>query len=120
VSADRIMVEQLLLNLIKNGIESMKRTPRPERRLTVRTLRAGAQAEIQVVDRGHGIPDEVAAELFSPFFTTKDNGMGMGLNICRSIVELHEGRLWFTANPEGGSTFHFTLPLMVEPAEASS
>jgi C4-dicarboxylate-specific signal transduction histidine kinase len=120
VSADRIMVEQLLLNLIKNGIESMKRTPRAERRLTVRTLRSGAQAEIRVIDRGHGIPAEVAAELFSPFFTTKDNGMGMGLNICRSIVELHEGRLWFTSNTEGGSTFHFTLPLMVEAAALPS
>ncbi|HEX4326709.1 MAG TPA: ATP-binding protein, partial [Burkholderiales bacterium] len=60
--------------------------------------------------RGHGIPAEVEAELFSPFFTTKENGMGMGLNICRSIVELHEGHLWFTRNGSGGSIFHFTLP----------
>ena len=73
-----------------------------------------------IIDRGHAIPDAVAGELFSPFFTTKDNGMGMGLNICRSIVELHEGRLWFTANPDGGSIFHFTLPLLLMPTAVDS
>ena len=71
-----------------------------------------------IIDRGHGIPDAVAGELFSPFFTTKDKGMG--LNICRSIVEMHEGRLWFTANPDGGSIFHFTLPLMIMPTTVVS
>ena len=117
VHADRIMIEQLMLNLIKNGIEAMQATPLAERRLMIETRRTGAQAEISIIDRGHGISEGVAGELFSPFFTTKDNGMGMGLNICRSIVELHEGRLWHTANPAGGCVFHFTLPLAVEPAE---
>ncbi len=116
VSGDRIMVEQLLLNLIKNGIEAMKQTRQSERELTVQTAIAGSQIEIRVIDRGHGIATEVAPELFSPFFTTKDNGMGMGLNICRSIVELHDGHLWFSANPAGGSIFHFTLPPAIEPA----
>ena len=116
VSGDRIMVEQLLLNLIKNGIEAMKQTRQAERELTVQTAAAGSQIEIRVIDRGHGIATEVAPELFSPFFTTKDNGMGMGLNICRSIVELHDGHLWFSANPAGGSIFHFTLPPAIEPA----
>ena len=116
VSGDRIMVEQLLLNLIKNGIEAMKQTRQAERELTVQTAAAGSQIEIRVIDRGHGIATEVAPELFSPFFTTKDNGMGMGLNICRSIVELHDGHLWFSANPAGGSIFHFTRPPAIEPA----
>jgi C4-dicarboxylate-specific signal transduction histidine kinase len=116
VSGDRIMVEQLLLNLIKNGIEAMKETRQPERVITVATVPAGAQVEIRVIDRGHGIAADVAPELFSPFFTTKDNGMGMGLNICRSIVELHDGHLWFSANPGGGCIFHFTLPPAIEPA----
>lgn len=120
VNADRVMLEQLLLNLIKNGIEAMKRTPRAERKLVIQTERVADQAEIRIRDRGHGISHEIAGELFSPFFTTKDNGMGMGLNICRSIVELHEGRLWFTANPDGGCIFHFTLPLMLEPAAVAS
>ena len=116
VSGDRIMVEQLLLNLIKNGIEAMKQTRVQERVLTVQTATAGVQVEIRVIDRGHGIAADVAPELFSPFFTTKDNGMGMGLNICRSIVELHDGHLWFSTNPAGGSIFHFTLPPAIEPA----
>ena len=110
VNADRIMMEQVLLNLIKNAIEAMKRTDAGERRLLVQTLTRDMQAEVRVTDRGHGIAPEVEAELFSPFFTTKENGMGMGLNICRSIVEMHEGHLWFARNPEGGSIFHFTLP----------
>jgi C4-dicarboxylate-specific signal transduction histidine kinase len=120
VNADRIMVEQVLLNLVKNGIEAMKQTPRTERRLTVRTRRTGNQVEVCVIDRGHGIPGEVAPELFSPFFTTKTNGMGMGLNICRSIVELHDGHLWFSANPAGGAMFHFTLPQVIEQSTHSS
>jgi C4-dicarboxylate-specific signal transduction histidine kinase len=115
VSADRIMIEQVLLNLIKNGIDSMHQTPFHERRLAVITELAGDNIEIRVVDRGHGIAAEVESELFSPFFTTKENGMGMGLNICRSIVELHEGHLWFTRNGAGGSIFHFTLPRAAAP-----
>ncbi|MBT9497557.1 MAG: PAS domain-containing sensor histidine kinase, partial [Zoogloea sp.] len=62
-------------------------------------------------DRGKGIPPEVAEKLFAPFFTTKEEGMGMGLNICRSIAELHRGRLTFEANPGGGTIFHFSLPV---------
>ena len=118
VSADRIMIEQVLLNLIKNGIDAMKATPYHERRLTLSTELSGESVEIRIIDRGHGIPAEVEAELFSPFFTTKENGMGMGLNICRSIVELHEGHLWFTRHAGGGSIFHFTLPqaaAIIEP-----
>lgn len=115
VFADRVMVEQVLVNLIKNGIDAMRATPLALRRLVVRTLLApgdaGALVEVRVIDRGCGISAEVERELFSPFFTTKDNGMGMGLNICRSIVEMHGGHLWFSPNPVGGSVFHFTLPL---------
>jgi C4-dicarboxylate-specific signal transduction histidine kinase len=111
VSADRIMIEQVLLNLIKNGIDSMRDTPYYDRRLAVATERTGENVEIRIIDRGHGIAAEVESELFSPFFTTKENGMGMGLNICRSIIELHEGHLWFTRNGGAGSIFHFTLPL---------
>ena len=110
VAADRIMIEQVLLNLIKNGIDAMAATPARERRLLVATEQVGETVEIRISDRGHGIAVEVEAELFSPFFTTKENGMGMGLNICRSIVELHEGHLWFTRNLPAGSVFHFTLP----------
>ena len=66
--------------------------------------------EVAVIDRGHGISEEGRAQLFTPFYTTKAEGMGMGLNICRSIIEFHNGRLVVDANPEGGTIFAFTLP----------
>ncbi|MFN0162009.1 MAG: ATP-binding protein [Burkholderiales bacterium] len=125
VFADRVMVEQVLVNLIKNGMEAMRAAPLDERRLVVRTFAVAVSdqptmIEIQVIDRGHGITPEVERELFSPFFTTKDNGMGMGLNICRSIVEMHEGHLWFSRGPDGGSIFHFTLPLAETTTELAA
>lgn len=110
VSADQVMIEQLLLNLIKNGIDAMRDTAPGSRRLSVATRRRDATVEVIVADVGCGIAAEVEAELFAPFFTTKEQGMGMGLNICRSIVELHEGRLWFEHAVAGGSEFHFVLP----------
>jgi signal transduction histidine kinase len=73
-----------------------------------------------VIDRGCGVPSDHAASVFQPFFSTKADGMGMGLNICRSIVEFHQGRLQVEPNPAGGSIFRFTLPLAVEPAAAEN
>ncbi|MBI2312078.1 MAG: PAS domain S-box protein [Betaproteobacteria bacterium] len=111
VCADRIMIEQVILNLVRNGIEAMDDTPEERRALTVRTTRGDDGAvEIAVSDAGHGIPSEQRDKLFSAFFTTKAEGMGMGLNICRSIVEFHKGRLWVEDNPAGGTVFRFTLP----------
>jgi C4-dicarboxylate-specific signal transduction histidine kinase len=114
VLMDRIMVEQVVLNLVKNAIEAMKNTDQISRSLTMTTLPStGDVVEVSVTDQGHGITAESEAELFKPFFTTKPEGMGIGLNICRSIVELHEGRLWFSRNVGAGSTFRFTLPVAV-------
>jgi PAS domain S-box-containing protein len=112
VYADRIMIEQVLLNLVKNGIEAMAQTPRNRRQLAV-TASAGDEGQvlIEVRDNGHGIDASETEKLFEPFFTTKEQGMGMGLNICRTIVEFHNGRLWVDPNPEGGTIFRFTLPL---------
>ena len=116
VSADQIMIEQLLLNLIKNGLDSMRDAAAGTRLLSVSTHWRDGAVEVVVADCGCGIAAEVEAELFSPFFTTKEQGMGMGLNICRSIVELHDGRLWFeradgaSGDAAGGSRFHFTIP----------
>jgi signal transduction histidine kinase len=67
-----------------------------------------------VIDRGHGVPEAIRPSLFDSFYTTKTDGMGMGLNICRSIIESHQGRLWFEDNPDGGCTFRFTLPAYAE------
>ena len=111
VFADRIMIEQVVLNLVKNGIDAMAELPHGERLLVVRARALGPRAvEVSVTDRGHGIGEDERARLFTPFYTTKSEGMGMGLNICRSIIEFHDGRLIVDANPEGGTIFSFTLP----------
>jgi two-component system, LuxR family, sensor histidine kinase DctS len=112
VFADKIMIEQVVLNLVKNGIEAMQATPPGLRELTVSARPGeGRAVEVAVADRGHGITAEGSTELFAPFYTTKREGMGMGLNICRSIVEFHDGRLWARANEGGGTVFAFTLPV---------
>jgi two-component system sensor histidine kinase DctS len=121
VLGDGVMLEQVLLNLTRNAIESMHLVP-PARRV----LRVAAVLEhsgdtpmvaISVADRGHGIPAEVAERLFSPFFSTKSEGMGMGLNICRTVVEFHGGTLTHGDNPKGGAIFRFTLPVMTRTAD---
>lgn len=114
VYADRIMIEQVVLNLIRNGCDAMADTLPADRVLTVRAQAVDDHAvEVAVVDRGHGISEDDRQRLFTPFYTTKAEGMGMGLNICRSIVEFHDGRLIVEDNPEGGTIFSFTLPIEV-------
>lgn len=112
VRADRLMIEQVLLNLTRNAIEAMQQVP-PERRvlrLAARHDAALGQVNIAVIDQGHGIAADVAERLFSPFFSTKAEGMGMGLNICRTAIEFHGGTLSHSANPLGGTIFAFALP----------
>jgi PAS domain S-box-containing protein len=106
VLADPILIEQVLLNLLKNGLESMEQSEIGN--LVVRVNLHDDQIEVGVMDRGHGLTDP--ERLFEPFFSTKTEGLGMGLNICRTIIESHHGRLWASNNPEGGTTFRFTLP----------
>ena len=110
IRADRIMLEQLVLNLVRNAIDAMRDVTAP-RRLTITCRPAGQMLETTVADRGPGIAAADRENIFRPFFTTKPDGMGMGLNICRSIIEFHGGRLWVTDGPEGGAVFHFTLPI---------
>ncbi len=112
VYADAIMLEQAALNITRNGIDAMRETPAEERELTIRTRRRTEEqaVEIQISDSGCGIPEALQRNLFEPFFTTKAEGLGMGLSICRSIVEFHDGRLWAARKPSRGSTFHLTLP----------
>ena len=111
VMADRIMVQQVVLNLIRNGMAAMQGHAGPDQRLLIRTHCSNGLVETQVVDQGPGIADAHREKIFTPFFTTKTDGMGMGLNICRSIIEFHGGRLWASDNPTGGAIFHFTLPI---------
>ncbi len=111
VFADRIMIEQVVLNLIRNGLDAMAEALPEQRVLRVRARSFGKDAvEVAVIDRGHGISEEGRRRLFTAFYTTKTEGMGMGLNICRSIIEFHDGRLIVDENPEGGTIFSFTLP----------
>ncbi len=110
LQADQVMIEQVLLNLMRNGIEAMGETPPARRRLSVRVSLGEQAVEVRVTDNGSGLADGVRERLFTPFFSTKPDGMGMGLNICRSIIEFHKGRLWVEDNPQGGSIFAFTLP----------
>jgi len=109
--ADQVMLEQVLLNLMRNAIEAMQDEPPERRLLTIKLCQVDRQMEIRVLDLGPGISTEVQEKLFTPFFSTKPEGMGMGLNICRSIIEFHQGRLWLEANPQGGSIFVITLPI---------
>lgn len=107
---DRVQIQQVLTNLIRNAVEAMANMPK--RRLTITGRPVMAEAiEIAVADTGPGIAPEVAKDLFKPFVTTKPTGMGVGLSICRSIVQSHGGELKAEPNPEGGSIFRFTLPL---------
>lgn len=116
VQADRILIEQVLLNLIRNGAEAMAASPPERRRLTVSVFRRDDALTVEVADRGPGLDPEIAGRLFEAFVSTKADGMGIGLNICRSIVELHRGRLAHRPNPEGGSIFSFTLALALTEA----
>jgi two-component system, LuxR family, sensor histidine kinase TtrS len=112
VLADRIEIEQVLLNLLQNAVDSMSDAA-PENRLegvTVRTSRSDGDARIAVRDAGCGLAPNVEARLFETFFTTKPQGLGLGLSICRTIVESHGGRMWATPNNGAGLTMRFTLP----------
>jgi two-component system sensor histidine kinase DctS len=114
VLADRVLIEQVLLNLTRNAIEAMQAVD-PERRVLriAAGVTPGADAQrqvaVSVIDNGHGIAPDVAERLFSPFFSTKAEGMGMGLSICRTAIEFHGGTLTHAANPGGGTVFTFTL-----------
>lgn len=114
---DSVMLEQLLLNLLKNAMEAVLPCPNHTIDLTVKLHETGNFIEFIVADHGPGIPDPTKALLFDAFYSTKDEGMGMGLNICRSIVEVHHGRIIITDTPGGGATFTFTVPLAREGQE---
>ena len=106
---DAVMLEQVLLNLIKNGLEAMSETPVAQRKIVIRAAMMDEMLQVTVMDHGSGLAD--AAQLFLPFYTTKSEGMGMGLSICRSVIEQHRGHLWAEPNPGGGTQLRFRLPL---------
>lgn len=111
VEADPLMIEQVIVNLVRNGMDAMRDNPRDRRTVSISTREEGGHYVIRVADQGGGIPPDIARRLFEPFYTTKQEGMGMGLNICRSIAELHHGRLGFETKPDGGTVFVLSLPM---------
>jgi len=112
VMADRVQLQQVFMNLMLNGIDAMKETSGGSE-LTIKSEAGDRQLLISVSDTGVGLPPEQADQIFRAFFTTKDNGTGMGLPISRSIIESHGGRLWATGASGRGATFQFTLPVTV-------
>ena len=111
--ADQTLLVQVVVNLVQNALDAMAGLPVAERRLSLSTWQEqdGMGVQVAITDRGEGISELLAAELYTPLATTKAQGMGLGLSICRSVVEAHGGRIWHHNNAEGGCTFHFTLPL---------
>jgi two-component system sensor kinase FixL len=112
VLGDAVMIQQVLVNLARNGLDAMRGEPQP-RRLTIAGRRmegSTRMVELTVADTGPGVSEAAAGRMFSAFFSTKPGGVGVGLGICRSIIELHRGRLWHSPATEGGSVFHIALP----------
>ncbi|MFK7855251.1 MAG: sensor histidine kinase [Granulosicoccus sp.] len=114
---DPTMLQQVLVNLLRNGVEAMQECDPAHRLLTIECKRSGGSSRVSIRDRGHGLEGKETT-LFVPFSTTKASGMGVGLNICRSFVELHQGRLWLSPNSGGGCTSNVELPFK-DAAESS-
>ena len=112
ILGDRIQLQQVIVNLVVNGIDAMKDTPDENRIISIRTSRVEKFAELSVSDRGSGIPEEKLKEVFDPFYTSKSEGMGMGLSIARTIIEVHDGLIWAKNRDHGGASFRIKLPLV--------
>ncbi len=111
IDGDPVLLGQAILNLLRNGIDAMRDVPEERRMLSISVWHDAAHIHLTVADTGVGIGESAADRLFEPFYTTKPEGMGMGLNICRSVIEGHQGRLWSEDRAEGGSIFHVLLPI---------
>jgi signal transduction histidine kinase len=117
VFGDRVQLQQVVLNLVVNAVEAMAAVTGRPRRLSIRSERRDQdQITVAVHDTGVGVDPDNVEKLFNAFFTTKPDGMGMGLSISRSILEAHGGRVWATANSPHGAIFHFSLPVDVDRA----
>jgi PAS domain S-box-containing protein len=114
VLCDRVQVQQVVLNLIINAIEAIESSGSETRQLSIRLERHAEFAQVSVCDTGVGLNASDADQIYEAFFTTKADGVGIGLSICRSIIESHRGRLWSVPNKDAGTTFHFTIPLQDE------
>jgi signal transduction histidine kinase len=112
ILADRIQLQQVILNLVVNGIDAMRDTSSENRTISIRTSRIDNYAQLSVSDRGPGVAEEQLNEIFQPFYTSKAEGMGMGLFIARTIIEAHNGQIWAKNRDHGGASFKVKLPLV--------
>jgi len=119
VTGDRVQLQQVLLNLMLNGCEAMADYNSSERRLLIASQWENGAVRVSVADRGSGIPEEKMQQVFERFFTTKKEGMGLGLSVCRTIIDAHRGKIWATNNAGCGATFHFSLPIVGAGKEAA-
>lgn len=110
VACDRVLLGQVILNLVLNSLQAMQDTPAEARVVEIETRHGDEGVFVHVADRGTGISDAVAAHIFEPFFTSKPDGLGLGMNICRTIIESHRGHLSFRNRPDGGTVFTIQLP----------
>ena len=111
IMGDRVQLQQVILNLVVNAIDAMADTPGESRKINLRTSRVDNFAELSISDNGPGIAEDKLKKVFEPFFTSKAEGMGMGLSIARTIVEAHNGRIWAESPSGGGALFRIRLPL---------
>jgi len=116
VTADPVQIQQVLVNLVQNSLQAMASGPPQRRRLAIRTSTANHGVQVDVMDSGPGLADADPEVLFAPFHTTKTEGLGIGLSICRSIIEQHQGTIWAKSLPLEGAQFSFVLPLAAEHA----
>jgi two-component system, LuxR family, sensor kinase FixL len=116
VRGDEVMLQQVVVNLMRNALDALRADPPADPCVTLRLAARPGEIHAQVHDNGCGLSDEAQARLFVPFASTKPSGMGIGLSICRSFVELHQGRLWFSRNEDRGVTFHLSLPAAPAPS----
>ena len=118
ITGDRVQLQQVLLNLALNGCEAMADYNSSERRLIIASQWENGAVRVSVADRGSGIPEEKMQQVFERFFTTKKEGMGLGLSVCRTIIDAHRGKIWATNDAGCGATFHFSLPIVGAGKEA--
>jgi two-component system sensor kinase FixL len=118
ICVGRIEIEQVLVNLMRNAIEAMSSLTTPPRQLTVQTRPLGQAVRLTVADTGPGVSDEALAHMFDPFYTTKATGMGVGLNLCETLVQHHQGQLWAERNAHGGLSLHLQLPVHLDEGES--
>ena len=114
ILGDELMIQQVIVNLIRNGIEAINDE---EKIIVISTKQEEGYLEVSIKDNGRGLSEEEEENTFIPFASNKATGMGIGLNICRSFIELHRGRIWITRNNDGGCTSHILLPMNCEVSE---